>query len=149
MNTGVIIAIVLVLTIIVVGGLWWYLTSGSSAATSGTTTPISSSTVGTAASTDPIYLGCYQDSTDRILPKSYPNQTSVAACIALAKAGGYKYAGLQYGGECWAGNNIPTSTKLDNTVCQTACDGGNGGNKSGYGSGGGCGGTWASSVYQI
>ncbi len=158
MNTGLVIGIALVLVIIIGGAAYYFLMgSGTSSGTSTTpvvaTTPAVSNTpavVNTPVATEPIFMGCYKDTREkRIFPKQFDNQQSVAACIALAKAGGYSYAGLQYGGECWAGNTLPTSSKLSDNACYTACNGGNGGDAGKYAGGGGCGGEWAASIYKL
>ena len=51
------------------------------------------------------YQGCYRDKGDRALPTRLANVTSVQQCYDQAKSGNYNTFGLQYGGECWVGNN--------------------------------------------
>jgi len=52
------------------------------------------------------YVGCFVDQGRRDLPKllraGYGNYK---ACFQQAKDAGFRYAGLQYSGECWAGND--------------------------------------------
>lgn len=154
MNTGLVIGIALVLVIIIGGAAYYFLMGSGSTSTTPvvSTTPAVSNTpvINTPVSTEPVFMGCYSDDiNNRVFPKRFDNQQSVGACIALAKAGGYKYAGLQYGGECWAGNTFPTSSKLSDNACYTACDGGKGGDPGKYVSGGGCGAGLAASIYKL
>jgi len=50
------------------------------------------------------YMGCHKDTGKRDLPTllrgGYGNYKR---CFAIAKMKNFKYAGLQYSGECWAG----------------------------------------------
>lgn len=39
----------------------------------------------------------------------------------MAVKGGFKYAGLQYGSECWAGNDVGMYGKRPDSECQMAC----------------------------
>lgn len=54
------------------------------------------------------FLGCYVDIADplkRALPTQLASSgTSTAACIAQAKAAGFRFAGVQWSIECFAGN---------------------------------------------
>jgi hypothetical protein len=51
------------------------------------------------------YLGCWGDDGGRPLPNRLPNVQSVQTCADQAKKAGFKRFGVQYYGECWAGNN--------------------------------------------
>jgi hypothetical protein len=51
------------------------------------------------------YQGCYRDQGNRALPNFLGNVGSVNDCKTKAMAGRYNTFGLQYYGECWAGNN--------------------------------------------
>ena len=42
-------------------------------------------------------------------------------CLKLAKDKGFKYAGLQYGGECWAGHHAPQRMKVPESQCNKKC----------------------------
>ncbi|MEZ4301715.1 MAG: M4 family metallopeptidase [Polyangiaceae bacterium] len=67
------------------------------------------------------YKGCYTDDWTRALPnKLILTKSTIGDCTAAAKAAGYKYAGLQYGGECWAGNTLGY-TKVADSQCNMAC----------------------------
>jgi hypothetical protein len=85
------------------------------------------------------YVGCYTDSPTRALPKvlAWSNAT-VESCTAAAKSQSFAYAGLQYGGECWAGN-APGATKVADSECAMPCTA----NSSEI-----CGGPWRNSVYS-
>ena len=51
-----------------------------------------------------VYLGDYNDARfpNKALPKRFPNVGYTPyTCYTLSAANGYKYFGLQYGGECW------------------------------------------------
>ena len=51
------------------------------------------------------YKGCFKDSIPRSLPDRLNNVPTLEACIEQASTKGYTTAGIQYNGECWAGNN--------------------------------------------
>jgi hypothetical protein len=68
--------------------------------------------------------GCFNDikpgSTNRKLPKLLGTNQSNEECRDLALQGKYKYFGLQFGGECWAGNDYNlaiSSGKIPDTNC--------------------------------
>jgi len=42
-------------------------------------------------------------------------------CFQAAKDAGYKYAGLQYRGECWAGNKYGKHGKRPDSECNMKC----------------------------
>ncbi|GAA5993426.1 hypothetical protein JCM10908_002183 [Rhodotorula pacifica] len=69
------------------------------------------------------YMGCYSDSGARSLPKQLTIETkTVASCLTAAKQAGYTIAGLEYGGECWAGNKLGTASKeIDYSKCNMKC----------------------------
>lgn len=47
------------------------------------------------------YLGCFVDEDDRDLPRYIGWNMKIEDCFASGKKAGYKYVGLQNGGECW------------------------------------------------
>jgi hypothetical protein len=51
------------------------------------------------------YKGCYRDSPDRALPNYLGNVQYIEQCVEKAKQAGFNTAGIQYFGQCWAGNN--------------------------------------------
>lgn len=86
-------------------------------------------------------LGCYADNAQRQLPtrlSAAPNAI-MRDCAWLAYNQGKTYFGLQYGGECWGGNNDPRTLGAS-TNCNMKCQG----NPTET-----CGGSWANTVYQI
>ena len=65
------------------------------------------------------YKGCFKDcSQGRGLPNRLPNVTSIEQCVKQAKAYGFKTAGNQYFGECWAGNNTDWNKMGDAGCCE-------------------------------
>lgn len=64
--------------------------------------------------------GCYKDAGKRDLENDL--RTDVPRkCFELAISAGYKYAGLQYGGQCWAGNEVGMYGKRPDGECQMPC----------------------------
>lgn len=51
------------------------------------------------------YQGCHRDNPVRALPVNLQNVRSVEQCAEKSKSAGFNTFGLQYYGECWAGNN--------------------------------------------
>ncbi|KFY89652.1 hypothetical protein V500_05562 [Pseudogymnoascus sp. VKM F-4518 (FW-2643)] len=71
------------------------------------------------------YKGCYVDSVAaRVLSGSaYNSDTQTeAACASYCGTKGFKYAGVEYGVECYCGNTL-TSTVADETTCSMTCPG--------------------------
>ncbi|GAA6042486.1 hypothetical protein JCM8097_003051 [Rhodosporidiobolus ruineniae] len=72
------------------------------------------------------YKGCYSDLTNggtRVLPISLrnPNNT-VEGCVSVAIANGYSLAGIEYYGECWVGNKLDSSSKVQgDAACNLVC----------------------------
>ena len=63
------------------------------------------------------YVGCYTDDGVRALPvQLMAAGATVESCMAAAKAHTYAYAGLQYGGTCFAGN-APALRKVADSEC--------------------------------
>jgi outer membrane lipoprotein SlyB len=55
------------------------------------------------------YLGCYKDSIPRTLPIQAPLSVSAGSeCKDYALINGFMYAGIQFGGQCFVGNDDPT-----------------------------------------
>ena len=55
-----------------------------------------------------VYVGCYQDSWNRILPHTVgdlDNNTAVA-CADICFLGSYQYAGTEAGSQCYCGNTV-------------------------------------------
>ena len=97
--------------------------STSSAVTTTTTTAAAGPTVSGAK-----YLGCYTDSvSSRALSGYYSNNggQTLDTCAAAAVANNYRYFGVEYGAECFAGNTIAASSASSGATCGMKC-GGNG-----------------------
>lgn len=75
------------------------------------------------------YLTCLTDTVNpRTLPKLAPytiNGTlmTTQGCTSWCYNNGYSFGGTEYAGECWCGNSIAGSTKLDASKCNMACKG--------------------------
>lgn len=85
-------------------------------------------------------LGCFKDSATRDLPNVIDMFSTPAKCFEGALKAGYKYAALQYGRECYAGNTYGSLGQALETECYMRC----GPNNSFY-----CGGDYRNSVYQL
>ncbi|OCL14883.1 WSC-domain-containing protein [Glonium stellatum] len=73
-----------------------------------------------------IYSGCYYDAVyNRSLPFMAPiefNNATVEQCTAACKGNGYRYAGLEYYGQCYCGASI-SSDVAPPTDCNFTCNG--------------------------
>lgn len=83
----------------------------------------------------PSYVGCFTDDPNRALPYWLGSVGDVGTCVNLARANGLAYAGLQWYGECWGGNEL-RYTQVGDWECDTPCA-----------SGEMCGGGWRNSIY--
>jgi Phosphate-induced protein 1 conserved region/WSC domain len=85
------------------------------------------------------YQGCYTDDPNRALPvQLMSTNATVESCTQAGFNNGYRYVGLQYYGECWAGNAIGYA--LDSPAqCNTPCS---------ANSGETCGGVWHNSIWS-
>ena len=86
---------------------------------------------------------CVAEEKNRAFPHkqalSKPNTPEV--CIKACSEGGYKFAGVQYGSQCFCGNTAPAATnKIANEECDMKCSG-----DSNYM----CGGSWKMNVYEL
>lgn len=87
------------------------------------------------------YVGCYSDNSGSraLQPGSNTDGSmTIEMCRQLATSKNYKFFGLEYAGECYAGNNI-TSSSIGPLNCNMSCKG----NSSEV-----CGGSSALSVFQ-
>lgn len=66
------------------------------------------------------YQGCFTDDGSRALPASFGEGHSVESCVAAAASQGYAYAGLQWYGQCFAGNSLGYS-RVSDSECNTPC----------------------------
>ncbi|WP_243338528.1 WSC domain-containing protein [Anaeromyxobacter soli] len=84
------------------------------------------------------YQGCYTDTEPRALPTLLMSSgATVENCTAAAAAQGFAYAGLQYYGYCFAGNEL-RYTKVVDSECNTSCT---------ANPAQACGGAWRNSIY--
>ena len=118
----------------------WSITSSNPSTTSSfasrttTTTTVSLTTTSSPSATPSIllanatYLGCYTDSVSSCtLSGYYSNSQSqtLQSCRSAAEANSYKYFGLEYSGECFAGNTISPSSSPGSVKCNMPCSGNN------------------------
>lgn len=67
---------------------------------------------------------CWSDSIDsRALSNSFQDSTALTPSECFSKADGYQFAGLEYGVECWYGNNLALSSSLVDSGCDMPCAG--------------------------
>jgi hypothetical protein len=86
-----------------------------------------------------IYEGCYTDDSVRALPvQLFWGDGTLDSCVQAASNAGYKFAGLQWYGECYAGNNRAYQLTAE-SECNTPCN-----NKRGDT----CGGAWRNSIWS-
>eukprot|EP01064_Diplonema_japonicum_P030269 TRINITY_DN50_c0_g1_i9.p1 TRINITY_DN50_c0_g1~~TRINITY_DN50_c0_g1_i9.p1 ORF type:complete len:771 (+),score=162.79 TRINITY_DN50_c0_g1_i9:95-2314(+) len=75
----------------------------------------------------PVLEGCFDDSvTERKLPHlayTDTNGLTNGECATICQSRGYKYSGTQDGSQCWCGDDISTSARVDPAKCSTACSG--------------------------
>lgn len=81
------------------------------------------------------YLGCFTDDPNRALPVWLGPVNDIGTCVNSARANGFAYAGLQWYGECFGGNEL-RYTQVGDGECNTPCA-----------SGQMCGGAWRNSIY--
>jgi WSC domain/Ricin-type beta-trefoil lectin domain/Glycosyl hydrolases family 32 N-terminal domain len=85
------------------------------------------------------YVGCFSDAPTRALPAQLASGGATPdACTSAARADGYRYAGVQYYGECWAGNALGYAPAPDSD-CNLPCSADP--TKT-------CGGAWRNSIYE-
>ncbi len=89
-----------------------------------------------------IYLGCFKDSDPRDLGDYKISTTSltIEMCIETCRSKGYRYAGAQYGRECFCGNQYGKYGTSDKCVTENYNCKGDKSKK--------CGGVWTNSVYR-
>ncbi|KAF2495308.1 WSC-domain-containing protein [Lophium mytilinum] len=79
--------------------------------------------------TDFVSSGCYVDSvSSRTLPFMAPiefNNATIEICTAACKGNGYRYAGLEYYGQCFCGSSV-IGTAAPETDCNLPCNGDSG-----------------------
>ncbi|KAH6680685.1 WSC domain-containing protein [Halenospora varia] len=110
-------------------------TSKPTSSSSSITTPSTTSTSATATPTLHIvpsalgytYYGCYTEASGtRALnsASSASDSMTIEQCIASCSGGGYKYAGAEYGRECWCGDSFGRGSSLvADGDCSMTCAG--------------------------
>ncbi|PNP59719.1 hypothetical protein THARTR1_00598 [Trichoderma harzianum] len=73
------------------------------------------------------YQGCFEDLTDdrTLVVDQQTDATGMTLekCIKLAQSQGVRFAGVEFGRECFVGNTIHTSTKFPDSDCNQVCTG--------------------------
>ena len=88
---------------------------------------------------------CVRDGPTRLFStRINTNGVTIESCVQTCDSQGYKFAGVEYGGECWCSNslntkNSPVGEAVDLSECREPCNGNQGET---------CGGNWAITVYQ-
>ena len=85
------------------------------------------------------YMGCFVDkpAPNRALPMQFSSSgDTIETCKAKARNAKYLYAGVQWYGECWAGNDV-LYEQVPESQCNTPCANGEM-----------CGGAWRNSIYS-
>ncbi|KOS17157.1 WSC domain-containing protein 2 [Escovopsis weberi] len=72
------------------------------------------------------YVGCFRDTDARVLtgeelPALGPMSTE--KCITRCKDHGFSLAGTEYGGQCFCGDKLVGSSKIDESECSMPCEG--------------------------
>ena len=83
---------------------------------------------GSASDTTAPYRGCYSDeikTVKRALPyvQEISKELTVAKCLAICREQGFRWAGLEYGSECYCGRQEPALGRLPEAKCDVACAG--------------------------
>ncbi|KAF8061800.1 WSC domain-containing protein [Lyophyllum atratum] len=73
------------------------------------------------------YQGCFIDSTTRrtlAVPVNIPGGVTAQSCTSACQSlGGYTYAGMESGHECWCDNAInPPTQRVSDNDCRMVCD---------------------------
>ncbi len=70
----------------------------------------------------PTYQGCYTDKPQRALPvELQPSNATRESCVAAALSRSLRYAGLQYQGQCFGGNELRYVKEPNDRLCNTKC----------------------------
>lgn len=85
------------------------------------------------------FVGCFMDDSKRDF-KALSWDTSPKKCVEMAEAKGLKYFSLQWGKECFGGNDYPDREKRPDKECSKKCK---------HDSKVTCGNGWRNSVYEL
>jgi hypothetical protein len=74
------------------------------------------------------YYGCYQDTRARVLSgiklaNIGNHEVTNTKCVAYCGAAGFSMAGTEYGGQCFCGDQLVGSSKIDESDCSMPCEG--------------------------
>ncbi|KAK6523447.1 hypothetical protein TWF281_001429 [Arthrobotrys megalospora] len=70
------------------------------------------------------YVGCYSDSSSaRALENTWEDWNGMTVSACVQKAAGYKYAAVEYYGQCFYGNTLASSSTPQSSGCNTPCAG--------------------------
>jgi hypothetical protein len=70
------------------------------------------------------YFNCVVDSPRVLSVNNAADNMTVESCISMADAGGYQWAGLEYGRECWLGRNVLSAVQnATSSQCNMVCKG--------------------------
>ncbi|CAG0922483.1 unnamed protein product [Notodromas monacha] len=73
------------------------------------------------------FLGCFQDGRNRFLNDTHvvlKTENTPKNCVSYCRLGGYVYAGVQYGTECWCGTHLSNNpVPLESSRCDMTCSG--------------------------
>jgi hypothetical protein len=68
------------------------------------------------------YLGCFHEGPQRVLPSKGFSAPDMTAAKCQSNCEGYAYFGLEYGSECYCGNDVPT-IPAPASECSMTCSG--------------------------
>ncbi|WVQ71228.1 hypothetical protein IAR50_000753 [Cryptococcus sp. DSM 104548] len=87
-------------------------------------------------------LGCAVDSFDRVLSEYSVSMSdmTINSCLSACEDLGYKYAGVEFGEECYCSSTLASGVAYDEDRCNIACIGDEQET---------CGGTWAVEVFEL
>lgn len=89
------------------------------------------------------YIGCFIDTEKRDLNgvmEDFGNENTVEKCVEYCAAMNYKYAGVQYGIQCFCGNSYGVYHRGKEADCNYECPGDSKEH---------CGGYWRNSIYEV
>lgn len=88
------------------------------------------------------YLGCFKDTSQRDLPSAFVSRgtMNVGQCKSHCQKGGFRFAGVQYGRQCFCGNTHGRYGRVPEHKCNMRCAGNR--NQT-------CGGSWHNNIYRI
>jgi hypothetical protein len=81
------------------------------------------------------FKGCYNDNSQRAIPNYQGNNMNIDKCQQIALSKKQAVFGMQYGGECWTGNDVQQAYKYGINFKSSLC--------------GSLGGVWTNMVYAI